>query len=163
MTFAASERIGISGQRSFWLRCFLGVAMVALLTGSAAQGQISILKPLHIQSVRGYVTDESGKAVSNATVQLLRDGKVVLGARADDEGWFQIDKASGPYLLSASVGVSEVGREIVVETDPLTMLGHKTLYVMIRTSGSCSDCSIQVFTSKKQFFETVWQNTGHHY
>jgi Carboxypeptidase regulatory-like domain len=161
MTFAASERIGISRQRGFWLRCFLGAAVLAVLAGAVAKAQISILKPLRIERVQGYVTDETGKAVPRAAVKLLRDGQAVLGTATDETGWFQIDRANGQYVLSASAGVSEVGREVQVETNPLTLIGHKTLYVMIRTSGSCSDCRIQVYTSKKQFSDAVWRNTGH--
>lgn len=159
MTFARGARIGISRQRGFWLRCFLGVM---LFFGAFAQAQIQVDKPLHIQRVQGYVTDQMGKAAPHAAVKLIRDGKAVLSTTADEMGWFRIDKAAGPYVLSASVGVSEVGRQIIVGTTPRALLAHKTLYVMIRTSGACSDCSIQVYTSKKRFFDAVWRNTGHY-
>jgi hypothetical protein len=64
-------------------------------------------KPLRIRRVQGYVTDEVGKAVSEAKVQLLRDGKPVLEMTAGKAGWFQIEGASGKYVLVASSGVTQ--------------------------------------------------------
>lgn len=139
----------------------ISAALIASIS-AAASAQIAISKPLHIRHVQGYITDEKCNAVKGAEVELLRDGNAVLKTRADQVGWFQFDRANGKYILRASVGAPEAGREVVVGTTPLTLFSHKTLYVMIRTVSSCDDCSIRVFTSKRQLLNAVWLNTGHY-
>jgi hypothetical protein len=164
---ATHEILGIAKRRGFRLRCFLGVGfawVVAFgLTARITQAQITILKPLHVRHVQGYVTDEKGNAVASVVVQLFRDGKPVLGTRADNTGWFQIEGARGRYLLQVSAGSPELGREVAVGTNLLTLFCRKTLYVMVRPNQPCDDCSIRVFTSRGKFFNAVWQNTGHYY
>jgi len=147
------------------LRCFLGavisICLMGAFVGIPVQAQIEVLKPLHIRRVQGYVTNETGQAVAGARIELFRDGRPVIKAKSDQTGWFRIDGAGGRYVLGAWAGTTEVGREVAVGTNPLTLICHKTLYIMVRTEGSCMDCSIRVYTSKKQFFNAIWQNTGH--
>jgi len=147
------------------LRCCLGavisVCLMGAFVGIPARAQIEVLKPLHIRHVQGYVTNETGKAVAGARVELLRDGRPVSKTKADQTGWFRIDGARGRYVLGAWAGATEAGREVAVGTNLLTLFCHKTLYIMVRTEGSCMDCSIRVYASKKQLFNAIWRNTGH--
>jgi hypothetical protein len=149
------------------LRSYLGAAisfcLLSAFVGVPARAQIVVLKPLHIRHVQGYVTDEKSNAVAGVEVDLLRDGKPVIKTRADETGWFQIEGASGRYYLSVSAGSSELGREVAVGTNLFTLFCHKTLYVMVRPNQFCNDCSIRVYTNKRQFFKSVWWNTGHYY
>jgi hypothetical protein len=159
MTRAIEERISISNQRGFWLRCFLS----GVLAAGTANAQITVQKPLHIRHVQGYITDEKGNAIGRVKVDLLRGGKPVLTATADETGWFHIEGASGKYRLEVSTHSSEMGRDLAVGTDPFTLFCHETLYVMARVNQFCNDCSLRVYTSRKKFFDEVWRNTGHYY
>jgi hypothetical protein len=148
-------------------KCLSTAILIGVFAGflfrQGSFAQLVIEKPLQIRQVQGYVTDETGKAVAGAKVELLRDGKPVLKTNADQTGWFRIDGASGRYVLGAWAGATEAGREVAVETNLLTLFCHKTLYIIVRTEGSCMDCSIRVYTSKRQYFNAIWRNTGHYY
>ena len=74
--------------------------LIFLVTGLAAQAQNG--------SIKGNITDKSGKIVEFATVTLLKstDSTLVKGAVADVNGNFEIEKIKdGSYLL----GISQVG------------------------------------------------------
>jgi hypothetical protein len=167
MRVAAIRRIGVSKQRGFWLRCFLGGGLLLGLMSAAfpqpIRAQITPLRPLRIRHIQGYVTDEKGNAIGLVTVELLRDGKPVIKTRADEVGWFRFDGVSGRYVLTVSTRSSEVGRDVAVGTNLITLFFHKTLYVMARVNQFCDDCSLRVYTSGRKFFDEVWRNTGHYY
>ncbi len=99
MTFAASERIGISRQRGFWLRCFLGISFLCVMARGVVCAQVELDKAVHLGKAEGVVVNTLGKPVAHAEVVLAQDGKAVFTTRTDDRGGFRFDHASGRYTF----------------------------------------------------------------
>jgi hypothetical protein len=155
MTFFINQRIGITKQRSNWLRCFLGRAFLLALSCAfvqpAAHAQLEIDGPIHLTHVEGIVANTSGARVPNAEVTLSRDGKVMQTTHTDQSGAFHFEHASGRFTLQ--VGRTQNApavREILASDELLTHIERKKLYVIVGP-GACADACSSFFTSKDQF------------
>ena len=157
-------RMGITRQRGFWLRCFLGAAMVVGLglgAGTVSYAQVDIPKPIHLVHLRGVVVNPKGEPVANADVSLLRDDRVAYATHTDGAGRFDFEHALGHYQFRVKTqGYSVAARDVVLEFE-LSAMRKNTLYVVLGP-GACSDDCSSVFTSKKEFDHLVRRNTGHH-
>ena len=63
------ENTGISQQRSFWLRCFLGGAWLGLvvwLAAGAVWAKVEPAGPMHLWRVHGFFMSAAGKPISPA-------------------------------------------------------------------------------------------------
>jgi carboxypeptidase family protein len=162
MTFALNASLGISTQRGFWLRCFLGFCCFAWIH-VAAQAQIAPPAPYHLAHLRGVFVDAKGNPIPGAAVTLDRDDRVFYSTTTDAAGRFEIKRASGRYWLHVNKqGYSTVGREVIVGVEVLTYLHSATLYV-IAGPGACSDDCSSVFTSRSKFDRAIRRNTTGHY
>ena len=165
MTSAARGKIGISKQRSFWLRCFLGAAVWSLLcaTGSSRlHAQVDIPGPEHLTHVDGYVFNPDGHAVADVEVTLVRDDQVAYRTRTDDSGAFAFAHvAAGPYVFRvARSKYAPAERQVVVTAEIVTVLERKKLYVILGP-GACQDACSAVLTSKKDFEKAMRRNRRH--
>jgi hypothetical protein len=161
MTFAASERIGISRQRGFWLRCFLGVAFLCAAAGGVLNAQVQLDKPEHITKAEGLVVNSQGKPVAHAEITLDQDGKPVYTTRTDDRGAFHFDHASGHYTFRvARTEYAPAAKEVIVDFQIATSLERKKLYVIVGP-GACTDECSSVFTSKHDFQKALKEKNRH--
>jgi hypothetical protein len=103
MTFAARETTGISRQRSYWLRCFLGrmlvIVALAIAVCGSANANVCVYKTLYVRSVHGSVSDLDGQVISDANVTIRRGRKVVAQTRTDGQGNFHLKVPRGKYWL----------------------------------------------------------------
>lgn len=154
MTFAMGERIGISRQRGFWLRCFLGLSMlgVAAVSGHA---QVELDKPVHLTKAEGVVVNSQGKPLAHAEVTLDQDGKPVYTTRTDDRGGFHFDHVSGRYTFRVvRTEYAPASREVIVDFQIASSLERNKLYVIVGP-GACADECSTVFTSKHEFQKAI--------
>lgn len=146
---------GISRQRGSWLRCFLDRALIpaAILTVAIqlVNAQIEVQKPLHVSTVHGYVVDMAGKPVEGVQVELLRGDVIQVAAKTNGAGEFGFASAKGKFWLRTRYPDAAIGaREVIVGTGSLGLSHDGPIYVMLRPGGACSDCSSQVFATKKE-------------
>jgi hypothetical protein len=165
MRTAASDKVGISKQRGFWLRCFLGQLTTVLMIWFALCGvscaQVEMPGPFHLSHLQGIVVTQSGSPVGHAEVTLVQDGKSVYSMRTDANGRFKFKDVTGRYVLQMHVpGYSIVSREVNVGFEIVTALEGNRLYVILGP-GACSDDCSSVFTSKREFNQALRRMTGH--
>lgn len=166
MTFAASDRIGISRQRGSWLRCFLGNAalLLALLFAASAPSwaQPESQGPIHLWRLHGLLVSPEGKPLPNVLVTLSRDNKIVDKTTTDSAGQFAFDKIYGHFQLHIDrTKYSPLDREVIVGIETAE-LSRKMLYV-IAGPGACADDCSSVFANKNEFQKTIQRNAQHHY
>jgi hypothetical protein len=155
-----AERIGMSGRRGFWLRCFLGAIVLVGLTAGQVHAQIDVPGPIHLVHLRGVVVNPKGQPVSNADVSLLRDDRVAYATHTDGAGQFAFERVDGHYVFRVKTAEYSVAtRNVVVEFE-ISKLAHKQVYVVLGP-GACSDDCSSVFTSKSDFDRMIRRNTGH--
>jgi Carboxypeptidase regulatory-like domain len=139
MTRAASDRKGISRQRGFWLRCFLGRTMVLLaLTfclGRCACANVCVYKTLHVMRVRGHVTDYLGDKIPGAKLTFKKDGKTSLESAADEQGAFNLKVPRGKYWLSVEAPGFAPGRAYLQVGFGFKSLFHSSSLHMILSPG----------------------------
>ncbi|HEY2858986.1 MAG TPA: carboxypeptidase-like regulatory domain-containing protein [Terracidiphilus sp.] len=117
MTWAMGERIGISRQRGFWLRCFLGGTIVLLGVNVQAQVDCMVQPAIHVSQARGRVFDLTGVPIPNVAITLTREGQVVSTTTTLEDGGFAFIAPAGKYEL-------EMNAE---------GFGHSTLYLQSGT------------------------------
>jgi hypothetical protein len=166
MIVAARQTFGISKQRGFWLRCFLGVGLIAVCTFAlavqSAQSQFKYMKPLHLAHAYGYVLDESGKPLVGIQVAPASGGPPSLAMNTDGKGYFDFPEAKGEYLLHVKIpGFVSMDRRVILGAGPRGPLYRGPVYVMMK-SNKCKECTSEVFTSKEQFDRAVRENAVIH-
>ena len=165
MRLAISEKAGISKQRGFWLRCFLGRASfaTAIVLGASliAWAKVEPSGPLHLWRLHGFFMDHAGKPIENVEVTLVRDGTIHYKTKTDASGSFGFDHVYGRYSLhiDKSKDYSQLSREVIVG-EAATLLRSNKLYV-IAGPGACTDDCSSVFTNKSDFEKAVRRNTEH--
>lgn len=156
--------IGITGQRGFWLRCFLdGAIWTALIMAApfAFSSQVDIPGPEHLTHVDGLVVNTAGHAVADLEVTLVRDDKVAFQTRTDKSGEFRFEHVSGRYMFRvARSEYAPAVREIVVTDEIVTRLERKKLYVILGP-GACMDECSAVVTSKREFEHDIREKQKH--
>jgi hypothetical protein len=161
MTFAASRKISIPGQRGFWLRCFLTGAFwiwLCVAGGSALNAQVDVPGPERLSHVVGIVVNPVGLAAVDVEVTLNANDKVLYQTKTDKSGEFRLDPIKGQYTFH--VVRSEYApavRDVVVTDEIVTALARKKLYVVLG-SGACADACSAVLTSKKEFDREIRKN-----
>ena len=166
MNLELLDNPGISRQRGFWLRCFLGRACfaVALFAGLAgfAWAKVEPQGPLHLWSLHGFYMTPAGKPIENAEITLTRDERVVEKTNTDASGRFAFDHVRGRYTLhiEKSSNYSQLSREVIVGLETATLLRKGTLYI-VAGPGACTDDCSTIFTSKYDFEQAVRRNTQH--
>lgn len=157
----ANRDFGFHRQRSFWLRCFLGGA-VLLALGPGASGQVAGPAPFHVSHLRGVYVDGRGNPIAGAAVTLVQDDKVKYSARTDRAGRFEIKHATGRFQLHVDMkGQSPVSRQVLVGIEAETYLHGAMLYVIAGPAACSDDCS-KVFTSKDKFEKALRENKEPH-
>lgn len=152
---------GVSRQRGYWLRCFLGAAMAGALAHGAVATQLEMPGPEHLTHVEGVVVNTSGQPVAGIDVSLMRDGKVAFSAKTNDVGGFRIEHVSGHFDLTvARSQFAPAAREIVVTEEIVTRAERKKLYVILGP-GACADACSAVLTSKREFDRTIREKNRH--
>jgi hypothetical protein len=160
MTFTASERIGISNQRGFWLRCFLVLSFLSA-AGGVLRAQVEIDKPEHLAKAEGLVVNTQGKPLAHAEVTLDQDGKPAFTTRTDDRGAFRFDHASGHYTFRvARTEYAPATKEVIVDFQIASQVQRKKLYVIVGP-GACADECSAVFTSKHDFQKAIKNKNRH--
>jgi hypothetical protein len=161
MTFAMSESIGNSKQRSYWLRCFLGVSLLCAAAGGVLLAQVEVEKPVHLAKAEGLVVNSEGKPVAHAEVTLNQDGKPVYTTRTDDRGAFHFDHASGQFTFRvARTEYAPAAQEVIVDFQIASSLERKKLYVIVGP-GACADACSSVFFSKHEFQRALKEKKRH--
>ena len=166
MTQTASARYRFSRQRGFWLRCFLGNAMLAtavLLAGPPSSwAKVESQGPIHLWRLHGLLVNPEGKPLTNVPVTLSRDNKIVDKTTTDSDGRFAFDHIYGHFQLHIDrTHYSPLDREVIVGIETAE-LSRKMLYV-IAGPGACTDDCSSVFTNKNEFQKTIQRNTQHRY
>jgi len=164
MNSRAGKTFGIHQQRGFWLRCFLGRA---LLTGLiivsarvASNAQITVPPPYRLSHLRGIFVDEKGNPITDAVVTLDRDDKTFYSTTTDSSGRFEIKHVSGRYWLHIKkLRHSPIGRDVIIGVDAAAYL-HSSLLYIIAGPGACMDDCSAVFTSKAKFEQAIRRNNG---
>jgi hypothetical protein len=157
MTVTMSGKCGISRQRGFWLRCFLSVAIGALLlvVPRAVRGQVDIPGPERLTHVSGVVVDPVGHPMGDLKVSLMRDDKVAYETQTDASGGFRFEHVSGQFTFRvARSKFAPAAQQIVVTDEVVTALERKKLYVILGP-GACQDACSSVLTSKKEFDRAI--------
>jgi hypothetical protein len=155
MRRAMSEETGIQPQRGFWLRCFLGWTWPLLLLTGSLRAQVDIPKALHLTHVGGVVVNSRGRPVVNVEVTLVRDDTVAFRTRTDGNGAFDFDRASGRYWFRvARSEYAPAATEVSVQSELVTYLERKKLYVIVGP-GACMDECSSVFTKKHDFDQAI--------
>jgi len=165
MSFAARDMAGISRQRGFWLRCFLGRLFTSLMLGFAlcgvSQAQIEVPGPFHLTHLEGVVVNQSGKPIENGEITLVQDDKVAYSTRTDRSGHFEFKNVTGRYRLRMHTPTySVVSREVLIGFEIVTAMKRNKLYIILGP-GACSDDCSSVFTSKREFNQTLRRMNGH--
>jgi len=160
-------RPGISKQRGFWLRYFLGpvyfVAVFSMAAGGLLWAKVQAPGPLHLWRLHGVFVTAAGKPVVNVDVTLVRDGRIVYKTKTDGEGKFAFERVRGRFSLhiDRSEDYSELSREVIVGLETATILRGNTLYI-VGGPGACTDDCASVFTSRDDFDMAIHRNTQHH-
>ena len=167
MTFAASDRTGTSDQRGFWLRCFLGNALLALaVLPGRVRTRLGPKSNPRAPSISGVCTASSStpKAIRSPTspspsrATTSSSPKPPPTAMAD----FAFDHVYGHFQLHIDrTHYSPLDREVIVGIETAE-LSRKMLYV-IAGPGACTDDCSSVFTNKNEFQKTIHRNTQHNY
>ena len=163
MSLAGRRAMGIPRQRGFWLRCFLGAAWQLLIfgIGGSLQAQMDVAGPLRLTHVEGFVVNSVGQPVANTEVTLNRDGTAAFKTRTDAVGGFHFDHVSGRFWLRvARSQYAPAAREVNVQTELVTALRRKKLYVIVGP-GACMDECSSVFTSKHEFDRAIKNKNRH--
>ena len=162
MTRAASARQRFSRQRGFWLRCFLGCALLALTAPAPSFAKVESQGPIHLWRLHGVLVNPEGQPLANVAVTLSRDDKLIAKTTTDTSGHFAFDHIYGHFQLHIDrTKYSPLDREVIVGIETAE-LARKVLYV-IAGPGACADDCSSVFTSKSEFQKTLQRNTQHHY
>jgi len=154
---------GISRQRGRWLRCFLGLACIAISVFLVVPGFVwAKVEPqgaIHLWRIHGFFISAAGKPIENVEVSLLRDGEIRYRTKTDASGRFEFDHVYGHYSLhiEKSQDYSQLSRDIIVGEAATVLRGNK-LYVIAGPSACTDDCS-SVFTSKSDFEKAIRRNT----
>ena len=161
MTFAMCERIGISRQRGFWLRCFLGLSFLCLAACGTLHAQVEVDKAVHLAKAEGLVVNSQGKPVAHAEVVLAQDGKAIYTTRTDDRGSFRFDHASGHYTFRVErTEYSPASKDVIVDFQIASQVQRKKLYVIVGP-GACTDECSSIFTSKHDFQKAIKNKNRH--
>ena len=153
------ENAGISQQRSFWLRCFLGTAFL-LMAGSLVWAKVQPQGPLHLWSLHGFYMNAAGKPIDNAELTLSQDNTVRYTTKTDALGRFAFEHVRGRYTLhiDKSSNYSQLSREVIVGLETATLLRKNTLYI-VAGPGACADDCSSVFTNKYDYENAIRRNT----
>ena len=162
MTFIASRIFGIPRQRGFWLRCFLGAAILFALSALSCSAQLDIPKAERLTHVEGIVVDPVGHPAASLSIKLVRDEKTVAETRSDAAGEFEFEHVpSGQYIFRIDRSqFAPAARDIVVTDEIVTHLERKKLYVILGP-GACQDECSAVLTNKRDFDRTIRKNNRH--
>ena len=163
MTRAASTIPCISRQRGFWLRCFLGHALLAMAVWLAASGQSwcqpESQGPIHVWRLHGILVSPEGQTLPDVAVTLSRDDKLIARTTTDTSGHFAFDHVYGHFQLHIDrTKYSPLDREVVVGIETAE-LSRKMLYV-IAGPGACADDCSSVFTNKNEFQKTIQKRSN---
>jgi Carboxypeptidase regulatory-like domain len=106
----AEQAISVGTARASRVSGFRILAVTLLCVVASARAMAQSNDSLHNQSViKGRVTDEQGKALSNATIRLASGDST----RSDNEGEFRIESQAGNQLLQIRMlGFGAVDRKI---------------------------------------------------
>ena len=161
MTRAASARIGISRQRGFWLRCFLGCMLLAIVVCSLARAQqLEKDGPIRLTHVEGVVVSTRGVPAANVEVTLSQDDKVRMSTHTDQSGKFRFNHVDGDYMFRVARTLNApAAHEIVVRAELATYIERKKLYVVLGPGACADECSL-VVTSKEEFEHAIRKNGG---
>ncbi len=164
MTFVTTNRNGVSRQRGFLLRCFLGRALMmvslAFALGTSAHAQLEIPKPFRVSHFEGVVMSPYGKPVKNADVTLTQSNRVVYSTRTDAAGRFKLNDVAGQFVFHVKTpDYSVVAREVIIGFEIATAIHGNRLYVILGP-GACSDDCSSVFTRKKDFDKSLRRLAG---
>jgi Carboxypeptidase regulatory-like domain len=160
MTVALSARTGISRQRGFWLRCFLGCMLVALVCGVAHAQQLEKDGPIRLTHVEGVVVTGRGAPAANVEVTLSQDDKVRMSTHTDQSGKFRIDHVQGDYMFRVARTLNApAAHAIVVRAEIATYIERKKLYIVLGPGACADECSL-VVTSKEEFEHAIRKNGG---
>jgi hypothetical protein len=167
MTFAASETTGISRQRGFRLRCFLGmrvwllVLTMAVLSGGVLHSQTTFdcfyVKTAKVAHIRGEVVDQTGQPVSGANIELLKQGAddVLASEKSSDGGQFGFDESGGKYWLHVKAnGFQPAGLSVRVDHGFFSFFNTRRLYVVLAVGGTQQACPEEI-TSKRKLQEYI--------
>jgi hypothetical protein len=161
MTFTATNRTGISRQRGFRLRCFLGLTLAAFCMGAIAHAQLDMPKPFRVSHFEGLVMSPYGKPVENADISLTQNGRAVFSTRTDVAGHFKLDDVAGQFVFRVKTpDYSVVAREVVIGFELATAIHGNRLYVILGP-GACSDDCSSVFTRKGDFEKAMRKLARH--
>jgi hypothetical protein len=162
---AANTRAGISRQRGFWLRCFLGRMMLvalacAVVCDVAHAQQLEADGPIRLTHVEGVVVNTFGKPAAGVEVTLSQDDKVRMSTRTNASGGFRFEHVDGNYMFRvARTENAPAAHEIVVRAELVTYIERKKLYVVLGP-GACADECSRIVTSKEEFEHAIRKKNG---
>ncbi len=160
MTVAMQEWIGISNQRGFWLRCFLGSAIAAVIanTSFVASAQVDCVYPgrVAVSRVQGQVFDPFGAVVPGVVITLVNAQGLTLKTTTDAQGRFHVAASPGKYFFKAVFPMFQTSQtELSVGEDLVGPVHSNNLYVIMGLSGSY--CA-WVTTSPEEFQQIIGSN-----
>jgi hypothetical protein len=157
---AVSTRAGIFRQRGFWLRCFLGLMLLAAPACGVVHAQPDVDGPIRLTHVEGVVVNTFGEPVAGVEVTLSQDDKVRRSTRTNASGAFRFDHVEGSYLFRvARTEYAPAAHQIVVRAELVAYLERKKLYVVLGP-GACADECSTVVTSKEEFEHAIRKKSG---
>jgi len=166
MNNPAKKKIVIATAAGPRLRCFLDfgsiLVIIFVFALENAQGQIVVLKPLHLSHAYGYVLSETGSPLAGVQVALASGVQPSEAVVTDAKGYFDFSNSKGEYLLHVRTpGSASANRQVVVGADVRALFHRGPLYIMIKPV-VCEDCVSPVFTNRKQFDRAVRELNGKH-
>ncbi len=166
MSPAMHNIFGNSKQRGFRLRCFLelmcsigALTMIAILAQAlpACRAQC-VYSKISVSRIQGAVFDRSGRPISDADVNLKKDGQFAADTKTDSAGGFLVGAPSGTYELSVNArNFAPAFARIETGTDLVRVLKPARLWVILDV-GLTTDACTFISTSRRQFKNAIQEN-----
>ena len=155
MNPSAGNSFGIHQQRGFWLRCFLGAALVVSTT--AASPAQCVYRTISVSRVLGAVFDSYGQPIPNVEVSLKQEENIVARSTTDDKGQFAISGSPGTFwLLAKAIEFAPGYARLGVGKDLIGTFRPTHLWIILHVGSKLTDdCGAFVTTSRRQFERAI--------
>lgn len=114
-----------------------------------AAATVILISAAWAQQIHGVITDPSGAVVSGATVQLLKDGRSLIGAATDSDGKFALSVQVGAIERAQVLELSARAPGFRAFSRRLEWSGKRDLYVPIKLRIAAATEEVAVFAASQ--------------
>jgi hypothetical protein len=153
MTSPIIERVSISKQRSYWLRCFLEAmlftGMVVGFSTKNSNAMTCVVSRVRVAHLQGEVFDPSGIPLPQSRVRVSQGISVIAETLTDNKGHFAVKLSDGTYRIEVEMaGFHGLHQEIEIAHDVFKLVHPGHLRVILGLGGF--NCPYAT-TSKREF------------